>query len=471
MRSLFCKLFLSFLFITLLASITTIMISYWTKIGPYGELKKREEQTRFQSLSDSLSVSGLAAVQILENGGREALIDYLRKVEKQYHSQILLLREDYSSFSGRKLPLGVTDLVVSSRKSHDIQYDVTETEIIVALPIFSKDKQAMTLVGSMPRTVRPNIFVDDEEKKGWQRLLFFRHRFGLPFIVVLFIAGGGCYLLARSLTAPIRDLRKATQQMSKGDFSVRVDQFNSRRDEIADLSRDFNIMAERTQSLLQSQKRLLRDVSHELRSPLTRQNLALELARQRFSDAEPYLARIEKESGRLSELIDQLLILTRLEGNVDNFSKERVKLHELLSAIIRDADFEAASQDRSIEVQDLDKVTIPGSMEMLDRALENVIRNGLRYTAAGSSVEISLVKGEEYVTIIVRDHGPGVPQEYLTQIFDPFFRVAESRDRDSGGTGVGLAIAKQAILMHEGTIEAKNLKDGGLAIEIRLPRV
>ncbi|MCK5069044.1 MAG: HAMP domain-containing protein [Desulfocapsa sp.] len=469
MRSLFLKIFLSFLFITLLASFTTIMISYWTKVGPYGELKKLEEQTHFQSLSDSLSVTSLAAVQILENGGKETLIDYLDKVEKQYNSQILLLNEDFSSFSGRKLPMGVTELVISSRKSHGIQHSVTETEIIIALPLVSKDNQVMTLVGSMPRAVRSNIFMNIEEQKGWQRLLSFRHRFSLPFIVVLLIAGGGCYLLARSLTAPIRELRKATQQMTEGDYSVRVDQVNRRRDEIADLSRDFNIMAERTQSLLQSQKRLLRDVSHELRSPLTRQYLALELARQRFSDAEPYLARIEKESGRLSELIDQLLILTKLEGNVDKPPKEQIKLHELLSIIIHDADFEAASRDRSITVQNLDEVTILGSMEMLDRALENVIRNGLRYTAVGESVEITLVKGEEYVTIIVRDHGPGVPQEYLAKIFEPFFRVAESRDRDSGGTGVGLAIAKQAILMHNGSIEAKNHREGGLAIEVRLP--
>ena len=327
----------------------------------------------------------------------------------------------------------------------------------------------MTLVGSTARIVRPHVFVDDKEEKGWKRFLFIRHRLGLPIIVVMLIGGAGCYLLARSLTAPIRELRKATQQMSKGDFSARVDLFSRRRDEIADLSRDFNTMAERTQSLVQSQKRLLRDVSHELRSPLTRQNLALELARQRFSDAEPYLARIEKESGRLSELIDQLLILTRLEGNVDNAPKEPVSLHELLSTIVHDADFEAVNLDRRIEIQHLDEVTVLGAMEMLDRALENVIRNGLRYTPAGSAVEINLSKGRDYVAIIVRDHGPGVPQEYLEQIFKPFFRVAESRDRDSGGTGIGLAIAKQAILMHGGRIEARNAEKGGLMIEIHLP--
>ena len=469
MRSLFYKLFLSFLLISLLASFTTIMISYWAQVGPYGELKKRVGYNQLQALTHSLSITGLAAVKILESGGKEALMVYLEELEKQPYIQIFLLQEDNSNFSNHKLPPGAVDLAVSSRTSHDIQYNISETEIMAALPLVSQDWQGMTLVGSTARIMRPRVFSDDKETEGWQRLLFFRHRFGLPILVVVLIAAAGCYLLARSLTAPIRDLRKATQQMSKGDFSARVDHFSGGKDEIADLSRDFNTMAERTQSLLQSQKRLLRDVSHELRSPLTRQNLALELARQRFSDAEPYLARIEKESGRLSELIDQLLILTRLEGNMDNAPKEPVSLYKLLSDIVHDANFEAANQDRRIEIQNLDEVTVLGSMEMLGRALENVIRNGLRYTAAGSAVEISISKGEDDAAIIVRDHGPGVPQEYLEQIFQPFFRVAESRGRDSGGTGIGLAIAKQAILMHGGRIEAKNAESGGLVIEIHLP--
>lgn len=154
---------------------------------------------------------------------------------------------------------------------------------------------------------------------------------------------------------------------------------------------------------------------------------------------------------------------------MDNAPKERVSLHKLLSDIVHDANFEAANQDRRIEIQSLDEVTVLGSMEMLGRALENVIRNSLRYTAAGSVVEIGISKGEDDVAIMVRDHGPGVPQESLEQIFKPFFRVAESRGRDSGGTGIGLAIAKQAILMHGGRIEARNAEKGGLVIEIHLP--
>ncbi len=475
MRSLFCKIFVSFLLITLMASFFTVLISYWAQVGPYGELKKRIEDNQFHALTDSLSITGLAAMKILEYGGKEALIAYLLEVEKQNHSRIFLLQEDNSSFSDRKLIAGAADLAVSCRQSQDIQYNISEKEIIAAVPLVSRDGQNITIVGSTARIMRPRIFTDDKdrEKKGWQRLLFLPNRFGLPIIVMVLIAAAGCFLLARSLTAPIRNLRKATQQMSKGDFSARVDIVSRARDEIADLSCDFNTMAGQTQSLLQSQKRLLRDVSHELRSPLTRQNIAVELARQRFSDAEPdlesYLARIEKESARLDELIDQLLLLTRIEGNVDNVIKKPVRLDKLLTDIVHDADFEAVNQDRRIEIKNIDKVTVFGSREMLGRALENVIRNGLRYTTAGTAVEVASAKGENHVAVIVRDHGSGVPQEHLEQIFKPFFRVAESRDRDSGGTGIGLAIAKQAILLHGGTIEARNAEKGGLVIEIHLP--
>ena len=469
MRSLFCKIFLSFLLITLLASFTTVMISYWAQVGPYGELKKRVEHNQIRALTHSLSVMSLAAVKLFDQGGQEALVSFLRDVEKQHHSQIFLLQADNNHISNSVLPVGAAELAESSQRSRDIQHTVSETQIIVALPLITKEQQRMTLVGTTARITRPEVFVKSEMTSVWRKILFFRHRFGLPLIVLVFIAGAGCFLLARSLTAPIRDLRKATQQMSKGDFSARVDLDQRKRDEISDLGHDFNTMAARTELLIKSQKRLLRDVSHELRSPLTRQNLAVELARQRFSEAEPYLTRIEKESVRLGELIDQLLLLTRLENNMDNSPKEPVRLHELLSNIVHDADFEAAQQNRSISIQKLDKITVPGSMEMLGRALENVIRNGLRYTAEESSVDITLSNNNGIVVITVIDHGPGVPEESLEQIFTPFFRVAESRDRDSGGTGIGLAIAKQAILMHGGSIEATNTREGGLKIWIQLP--
>lgn len=279
----------------------------------------------------------------------------------------------------------------------------------------------------------------------------------------------GSYLLARSLTAPIRDLQTATRRITKGDFSARVNLPEHGGDEITALGRDFNGMAEKTQNLLLSQKRLLRDISHELRSPLTRQNMALELARQHCADAEPYLARIEKESDRMNELIGQLLMLTRLESEMDVSKKEEVELQDLVSAIAVDAGFEATANNCRIDLQQLDHVMVLGTREMLGRAIENVIRNGLHYSPVGCNVEINVIKAEQQAIITVCDHGPGVEDQYLEQIFKPFFRVAESRDRISGGSGIGLAIAKQAMLTHGGNIKAENSGNGGLQITMNLP--
>jgi two-component system, OmpR family, sensor histidine kinase CpxA len=465
MRSLFCKLFLSFAFIALLASFTTAMISYLAQIGPYAELMKRVEHHQYQNLVNFLSVSGLAAVKILENGGEEDVLSYLQEVEKTDDSRILLFKKDNTTFSGRKLSPGGDDLVAAARESHDIQHNMSDEEVMVALPLLGADGKVMIIVGTTARVFWPPAFYHKKGGRKWPGPM----PLGLPLLVMLLIAATGCLLLARSLTKPIRDLRRVAQKITKGDLSARVDLLSRRGDEIADLSHDFNIMVERTESLLQSQKRLLRDISHELRSPLTRLNLALELARQRSDNTESYLARIEKESDRMNELIDQLLMLTRLEGEVNSVPKEAVHLQRLVSDIVHDAEFETAGRNRQIKIENLDDAIVLGTREMLGRALENVIRNGIRYTAPESSIEVSLIKGRKHVTIFVRDHGPGVPEEYLEQIFKPFFRVAESRDRDSGGTGIGLAIAKQAILMHGGTIQAKNAENGGLVVQVRLP--
>ena len=452
-----------------MASITTAVISYWAQIGPYGELKKRLQHQQYQILVHTLSVTGLAAAKILETGGVGDVVSYLHAIEKTDDNRIFLLKEDNSTFSGRPLPPGADDLAVAARRSDDIQYNISETEITVALPLPATDGQGIVIVGTMARLFwQPAFFQDKEDNRLLSRRPF-HIPLGLPLLVMVLIAASGCYLLARSLTAPILHLRTAVQKMTKGDFSARVVLPRRRADEIADLSSDFNTMIERIESLLQSQKRLLRDISHELRSPLTRMNVSLELARQRAGNAEPYLLRIEKESDRLNELVGQLLTLTRLEGDVDNAPKEPVSLPELVKNIVHDANFEAANLDRRIEIRNLDDVTVLGSMELLTRALENVVRNGLRYTAAGSAVEIDVSKCEDHVVLTIKDYGPGVPDEYLDQIFKPFFRVAESRDRDSGGTGIGLAIAKQAILMHGGSIEAKNGPAGGLVIKMRLP--
>ncbi len=469
MRSLFIKIFLSFLLISLLASVTTAAISYWAQIGPYARLKNRLEQHQYQSVLHTMSVTGIAAAKILETGGEEELVSYLLEIEQDADDHIYIVKADSGTISGRELPAGATDLVASVHGSAAVQSTITEKTIIVAMPLELPGWKETVMIGTIPRITWPPSFSQGIENRKQFKGFSFHFPLGLPLLIMMLVAASGCYLLARSLTAPVRHLRAAVQQMTRGDFSVRVSLPPGRKDEIADLGRDFNTMIERIASLIEAQKRLLRDISHELRSPLTRMNVSLELARLQPENAESYLLRIEKESDRLNDLIGQLFTLTRLEGRVDNKEKEQVNVSELVEEIAGDANFEAAALDRRVQPGTLDNAMVQGSREMLGRALENVIRNGLRYTAAGTAVEVEVVQDGGQVTIRIRDHGAGVPEDKLGQIFKPFFRVAESRDRDSGGNGIGLAIAKQAVLMHGGSIEARNHPDGGLVVELRLP--
>ena len=295
-----------------------------------------------------------------------------------------------------------------------------------------------------------------------------------PFIVAAIISGLVCFLLARYLTTPIRRLSQATRQFASGDLGLRVSPgLGRRRDEIADLARDFDLMAGRLQELIGSQKQLLSDVSHELRSPLARLQVALGLARKR----EPgqcgiELDRIEREAELLNQMIGQLLSLSRLESGVTPPSAGTLDLSGILTEVVKNADFEARALNRRVQISDCVPATIRANESLLKSALENVVRNAVKYTAEDTSVDVSMRPDSEHasqLTIQVRDHGPGVPEEMLTRLFEPFVRIGESRDRKSGGYGLGLAIAKRAIELHGGAISASNVADGGLNVRIRLP--
>ena len=278
-----------------------------------------------------------------------------------------------------------------------------------------------------------------------------------------------CYLLALYLTAPIRKLRQATQRFAGGDLQTRVaSPVGHRRDEIGDLARDFDVMAERIESLITSQQRLTRDVSHELRSPLARMNVALEIAKQK-SNAEtaPLLERIENESSRLNDMISRLLTLARLESGAEDVERVRLDLTELVRDIAADADFEAQAKGKFVEVAAADNCTVVGSEVLLRSAIENVLRNAVRYTPERTVVEVSVAKANGHAIVKVADHGGGVPPDELENLFRPFYRVGEARERKTGGIGLGLAIAERAVRAHKGTITAKNVNDG-LLIEIQL---
>ena len=231
-------------------------------------------------------------------------------------------------------------------------------------------------------------------------------------------------------------------------------------------------MAERVQGLLQAQQQLLSDVSHELRSPLARLHLALGLAQRKAETGVQHdLERIEREAERLDELIGQILSLSRLDSRKDLPGNDPVKLADLLETVAADAAFEAGPRNCRVVVTESFPVELRGNEALLHSALENVVRNALRYTATDTAVELSLTPdpGQDAVLIEVRDRGPGVAEEFLPRLFEPFVRAGEARDRTSGGYGLGLAIAERAVRLHGGTIEARNRAGGGLSVLIRLP--
>ena len=296
----------------------------------------------------------------------------------------------------------------------------------------------------------------------------------LPIVLAAIVSGLVCLLLARYLTAPIGRLRRATEAYAAGDLNPRVaPTLGTRRDEIADLARGFDHMAQRLQELMSSQRQLLSDVSHELRSPLARLEVALGLARQRADGrATAELDRIEREAEHLNDLVGQLLSLSRLEAGVMKPEREPVDIGEILATVAADADFEARANNRRVEVAKVAPTLIQGDAALLHSAFENIVRNAVRYTAENTTVRLSLDRADgraSELKIRIRDHGPGVPEEMLPRLFEPFVRVDDARDRSRGGYGLGLAIARKAIRLHGGEVSARNEPDGGLSVIVTLP--
>jgi two-component system OmpR family sensor kinase len=291
-------------------------------------------------------------------------------------------------------------------------------------------------------------------------------RLGVTLLASLLFSAG----LAWYLTRPVRHLRAATRRLAEGALDTRVmSQIGARRDEIADLGRDFDHMADRLQTLVGAQKRLLHDVSHELRSPLARLHVAVGLARQQPEKLAATLDRIEHETQRLDDLVGEVLTLSRLEAGVSGATEQYVDVTELLETVVADARFEAETRGCRVALQADGEILTRGRAELLRRAVENVVRNALKYTAPDTIVEVGAKRDSvsHHVTISICDRGPGIPQAALTAMFEPFFRADNVTDRD--GFGLGLAIAKRAVEAHRGDIRATNRPEGGLCVEITLP--
>lgn len=399
------------------------------------------------------------AAEIYEQSGPGALTASLQAAEKTTGVSATFFDEHGKELSGRTVSPKAQELSAKATETRDIEFNFDVEGTLVARPIVRENGQLYIYVAHIPR---PPF------QPTWQTL-------GMRLLVVLVIGGIFCYWLARYLTTPLFKLRTTTNELAEGNLGARVStKLAKRRDEVGQLGRDFNAMAERLESMVKAQQRLLGDISHELRSPLARLGVALGLARQRSgAEANGALDRIERESDNLNEMISQLLTLTRLESGTDGRRRSEVDLTALVHEVAQDADFEARSVNRSVEVVSSDNCSINGVEELLRSAVENVVRNAVRYTPEGTAVEVALRKqngnGDNFAVISVRDRGNGVPDEALEKIFRPFYRTEDARDRQSGGgTGLGLAITERAVRMHGGSVQAVNAADGGLSIEMRL---
>jgi two-component system, OmpR family, sensor histidine kinase CpxA len=305
--------------------------------------------------------------------------------------------------------------------------------------------------------------------------------FAFPQLPVAIAVGGlTTFVLVLVFTRPVVRLRKAARELAHGNLSARVKEAPPpqpgifRGDEFHALVHDFNHMAERLESLVNAQRLLLRDVSHELRSPLARLSVALELFREDAdSTMTTHLDRIQRETERLNQLIGQLLTLSSMEAAEGGERFEKVSLKALLEEMLPDAEYEAQQRDARVELEGGCDCIIEGRRELLYRAIENVVRNAIRYTQAGSEVHIRLDhSGEgssEAAIVEVSDRGPGIPESERESIFRPFYRVDQARSAHTGGFGVGLAIAERAVKLHRGQLRVLAREGGGTTIQMMLP--
>ncbi|MCB1689819.1 MAG: HAMP domain-containing protein [Halioglobus sp.] len=287
----------------------------------------------------------------------------------------------------------------------------------------------------------------------------------LRIALAILISGLICFGLSRLMTGRLKDLQLASRRLANGELDTRLQVRDKGGDETDELARDFNSMAEQLQARIQTQKRLLSDVSHELRSPLARLRIALVLAQERPESGPAYLQRIEKEAERLEELIGQLLATQAQQITLDT----HIDLVSLLQQLCADANFEGQVAGKRFSFSsDTEQAIVDTSGDLLRKSFENILRNALQHTADDTEVTVSLISGGGRYRIAIEDCGPGVPEHEVETIFDEFYRVDTARARETGGYGLGLAIARRALLQHGGEVTAQNTGTG-LRITVSLP--
>jgi signal transduction histidine kinase len=447
MRSLFLKIFLTF-WATLLLIALAFAVTFW--------LRSDNPEPRLRAgAAAAASVFGGAAVEEYERHDVVGLQNYLSRIRENSRLNASLYKDDGTLVAGQvEAP---ADLIIQALEGGEARIRPRGQASLIAIRCPGANGAQYVFVAETRRGGPPprGLMGGPSESVRWA--------------LAISISGLICYALASYMTSPILRLRAATRALAGGNLQARAPAL-SRADEIGDLVRDFNVMAGRLESLVNSQNRLIRDISHELRSPLARLGVALEIAREQTGGAaQQSFDRIEHEAEQLNIMIGNLLTLARLESDSSAQHRGVVRLGDMLKTVCDDARFEAQAHGSDVQVTRCDQVAITGDASLLRSAIENVIRNAVSYTRPETDVEVALEDRGAVAVISVCDHGPGVPENDLERIFDPFYRTASARERSSGGTGLGLAITRRAVLSHGGTVSASNRPGGGLCVEISLP--
>ena len=404
---------------------------------------KVSQYTYLAYFENTFRLELLQAEEAYQAGGPQALAKYLDQVDSAVDG-----KRYFTNASGRDLVSG-EDL--SSMKP-------TLTHFFLFLPIPPSSNPVLIRNSANGRyrliVVAPNL---PKAVARIQLLLLL-----IPLGIVLL---GGT--LSTGIVFPLRTVSNAVDRFGKGDLSARLD--CKRNDEIGKLARSFNNMADRIETLLTAERRLLQDVSHELRSPLVRLGFAVELMKH-APDQESAALRVRYEMNRLSFLVGELLEVTSAEGDPASRKTRRVPIGPLVESIVLDSEIEAEARSVQVEAHIDSLAAVEGDPELLRRSIENVLRNALRFAPESSKVLLDVVNRADRIMITIRDSGPGVPDDLLVRIFDPLFRVDESRDHGTGGMGLGLSIARRAVLLHRGEIVAENALPG-LRVTIDLPAI
>lgn len=347
----------------------------------------------------------------------------------------------------------------------------------------ARAEATQTLLAANPELFNDGVISPDERRQWRQMRRELRLQAGLkppqppgrqPYwlgLIGLLASLAFSAVIAWYLAKPIRHLRHALHQVAHGDLDTRVAaEMDGRRDELADLGVAFDQMAAQLQQQIQAQKRLLHDVSHELRSPLARLQMAIGIAQQSPEALQASLRRIGTESERLDTLIGELLTLSRLENPAAVLHRQSTDLSELVASIVDDARYELGTTGTRITFAGPSALTIMLDETLIGRAIENIIRNAIKFSADDSIISVDLSESTHAIQLSVRDGGPGLAEADLSRIFEPFYRGENAGDpRQRSGYGLGLAIAQHAVKAHGGTLTAENIEPHGLCVTLTLP--